>query len=149
MIKRLTYSPSNVEILAEIERQCFGKEAWSKESLDSELANTYSVFWAYIESSDAVGYVSARDMAGEVQICNVAVLPRYRRRGYARALLNEVIEFARQRNAVTVELEVNTQNTAAVNLYGSAGFSAVGLRRNFYPQSDIGKDAYTMTLDIG
>jgi ribosomal-protein-alanine N-acetyltransferase len=41
-----------------------------------------------------------------------------------------------------VFLEVRTDNAAAIGLYESVGFAAVGLRKRYYRVS--GADAYTM-----
>ena len=67
--------------------------------------------------------------------------PRFRGRGAGRVLLNTLLQVADERHA-PVFLEVRTDNTVAITLYGSVGFTVAGVRRNYYQPS--GKDAYVM-----
>jgi ribosomal protein S18 acetylase RimI-like enzyme len=55
-------------------------------------------------------------------IANVAVHPRYRRRGIARALTAAALDHSRSRAAGSTWLHVREENEAAVNLYLSVGF---------------------------
>jgi ribosomal protein S18 acetylase RimI-like enzyme len=54
--------------------------------------------------------------------CALGVAVGYRRGGYGRALMERLIEEARQRHLKEMWLEVYTQNTAAFQLYQSLGF---------------------------
>ena len=60
---------------------------------------------------------------------NVAVADSHRRRGIARALVEELI---RQLDAYQLTLEVRQSNLPAIALYESMGFQQVGLRKNYY-----------------
>lgn len=60
---------------------------------------------------------------------NVAVADSHRRRGIARLLVEELI---RQLDAYQLTLEVRQSNIAAISLYGSMGFTQVGMRKNYY-----------------
>lgn len=55
-------------------------------------------------------------------VSGVGVVPAWRRRGVARAMMKYVIEQARTAGATQVFLEVITQNTKAEKLYRSLGF---------------------------
>lgn len=55
-------------------------------------------------------------------IANVAVHPRYRRRGIARSLTSAALEHSRKRGAGSAWLHVREDNEAAVKLYLSLGF---------------------------
>ena len=75
------------------------------------------------------GFLVARALAGdEHEILNVAVEPRFRRRGIARRLISELqVPYRGQ-----VFLEVRASNTAAQNLYKSLGFQEVAVRHAYY-----------------
>mgnify|MGYP000399452681 CR=1 FL=1 len=67
-------------------------------------------------------------------IHDVTVRPEARRRGVARRLLNEVIQWARGHGCCRVTLEVRSDNTPASELYRSLGFgdsAPVGVRYEF------------------
>lgn len=61
--------------------------------------------------------------SGTWMIGNVAVLPDYRRQGYARLLTEACLDYARQRQARAIILDVVKGNTPAFALYKSLGFS--------------------------
>jgi ribosomal-protein-alanine N-acetyltransferase len=75
------------------------------------------------------GFAVARRVApDEIEILNVAVDPIFRRRGAARALIQEFIG----RNPGTLYLEVRQSNVAARKLYHSLGFQAIAVRQDYY-----------------
>lgn len=99
------------------------------------------------ESSTIVGYIVARETAGELHINNVAVRAEYRRRGIGATLLDQILDEARTRNAKAAFLEVRSANRAAQALYEKSGFRAIARRANYY--SDPPEDAVVMTLELG
>jgi ribosomal-protein-alanine N-acetyltransferase len=92
------------------------------------------------------GFCLAWRAADELQLIELATLPRYRRRGVARALLSELVEHGRCHGARLVLLEVRRSNGAAIALYESAGFRATGVRRRYYASN--GEDALIMMLGL-
>jgi ribosomal-protein-alanine N-acetyltransferase len=100
-----------------------------------------------IDASPIVGYIIARETAGELHINNVAVRSEYRRRGIGATLLNRVLEEARSRKAKAAFLEVRSANRAAQTLYEKSGFKAIARRANYY--SEPQEDAVVMSLVLG
>ena len=82
----------------------------------------------------------------ELHILNLATAAEERRRGVARALMNEASERARARGAVLGTLEVRRSNAPALALYHALGWRQVGVRRNYYV--DEGEDAIVMVQDL-
>lgn len=146
MTEKLTFSMQTVFQLNNIEKVCFGKEAWTVNNLVAEFNNEFSHMFAERDGDKIVGYVCMRVMYEEAQICNVAVLPEYRRRGIATRLLERVAEYAAEQGCERCELEVNTANTPTVELYKKCGYEIAGTRPNFYRRSKRfpSRDAYTM-----
>ena len=103
----------------------------------------YGTGIACIEDGVLVAYVGMVSVLDEGEIVNVATHPDHRRRGYARAVIDEVLKLARGRGVTTLTLEVRESNAAARALYESAGFLAVGIRAGFY--SHPREDAVIMT----
>lgn len=149
MIEKLSYTMQNIFQLEKIEKECFGKDAWSIPALRGEFENEYSHFFAKICDGKIVGYVCIRVMCEEAQICNLAVKNDYRRQGIATELLKEIAGFSALQGCERCELEVNTANTPAVELYKKCGYEIVGTRVNFYRKSRYPtKDAYTMVCSL-
>ena len=69
------------------------------------------------------------DNGKEGYICNVYTKNAYRCRGIQTALLNEVIEFSKNKNIC--ELTLSSDNEKAISIYKKAGFGFDDLRMNF------------------
>lgn len=146
MIQQLSFSMPTVFQLNKIEKVCFGKEAWTVNNLVGEYRNEFSHMFGEVVDDVIVGYVCVRIMYEEAQICNIAVLPEYRRQGIATRLLATVDDFAKVQDCERCELEVNTANIPAVELYRKCGYEVAGTRPNFYKRTKRypTRDAYTM-----
>lgn len=93
-----------------------------------------------------VAFLLAWAVADELHVINVATHPDHRRCGAARALLAELLTHARANRVRLVVLEVRRSNRAALSLYRSHGFCAMGIRRGYY--ADNAEDAIEMMLAI-
>jgi ribosomal-protein-alanine N-acetyltransferase len=100
-----------------------------------------------VEAVPILGYIVARETAGELHINNFAVRSGHRRRGIGAALLERVLAEARLRKANAAFLEVRSGNHAAQALYEKSGFRAIARRANYY--SDPREDAVVMSLVLG
>ncbi|MCI0398856.1 MAG: GNAT family N-acetyltransferase [Chloroflexi bacterium] len=80
------------------------------------------------ENGRIVGNLSLIEtrLPGRYLIANVAVHPDFRRRGIARTLMVEAIEYLRRRGSRMALLQVETNNTAARHLYEQLNFATVG-----------------------
>lgn len=118
--------------IAELERLCFS-EPWSENSL---LLLTEENNFGAVALSDGhvVAYGGMTTVLDEGSITNVAVRPDFQRQGIGRAILTALLSEAKARGIESVFLEVRESNAPARGLYRSAGFSEVGIRRNFYRQ---------------
>jgi ribosomal-protein-alanine N-acetyltransferase len=94
------------------------------------------------------GFVLALLAAEDCEVITLAVRPESRRAGVARALLSAALDRAAAAGATAAHLEVGRGNAAAVALYRSAGFAAVGCRRGYYDEGGRGEDAIRMTLPL-
>lgn len=83
-------SEAHLDSLAEIERQCF-QAPWDKAALREELKNSQKLFLVAEEDGSVLGYVGCQTVLDEGYITNVAVAHAARRRGVARALLQELL----------------------------------------------------------
>jgi ribosomal-protein-alanine N-acetyltransferase len=93
-----------------------------------------------------VGFLCLSLPADEGHINNMAVDPRWRRRGVARALMDRALEYAAGRRARTAHLEVRTSNVGAQALYRDFGFEVVGVRRRYYSRPP--EDALVMQKSL-
>lgn len=78
----------------------------------------------YIAEKDnkAIGKVHVELISGNGGIYGLGVLPKYRSQGFGRAILKLAIEKLREHNANEIMLQVEAENSNALNLYKSCGF---------------------------
>lgn len=131
-----------------IERASF-TNPWSRRAFLHELReNSTAQLWvARPEPGGSVaGYLCLWFIVDEVHITNLAVDPRQRRQGVARALVATVLGRCRAEGAGRAILEVRPSNHEAQRLYESFGFRTVGRRKGYY--FDNGEDALVMEVDL-
>ncbi len=138
-------NPYFADDVAEIEKLCF-TENWSAQLLENEFSNPLSRYFVAMYEGKTVGYCGYMIPASEGEILRVAVLPQYRRRGFARMLVLHLIEDAKALGLLSLELEVRENNHAARKLYENLGFEAVGRRKNYYKNPT--EDALLLHLSL-
>lgn len=133
---------TDIAAVVEIEKQ--GQlEPWTGKSFLEELDRLHSyMFVARVnencDRSDLsqpgciAGYICYWCVADEIQILNIAVHEKFRRRKIGRALLTHAIREGCERKARVANLEVRKSNTAARRLYETEGFRVVGERPDYY-----------------
>ena len=128
----------HVASVAELEKICFGTEAWSEKSVTSELTNVLSLWLVAMEENAVAGYVGSQTVMDETDMMNVAVHPDYRRKGIAEALVISLVEALKEKGSHCLTLEVRASNAPAIALYEKLGFQQIGLRKNYYhnPKED-------------
>ena len=131
------------EVLA-IERVCF-QTPWSRAAFRYELAqNRVARGWVMRVGREVGGYLCWWEIAHEIHITNLAVHPRFRRQGLARALLGALLQEGEGAAVEQVFLEVRPTNDGALGLYRAFGFQVIGRRKGYY--LDTGEDALVMEL---
>jgi [ribosomal protein S18]-alanine N-acetyltransferase len=132
----ITPVPLGAEVpLAAMHRACFPEGPWDAATLERILALAGGFGYLAWHAESPVGFILARDLAGEVEILSVGVLPPWRRRAVGRALMDAVVAKAERDGLGSIVLEVATENAAARRLYAAFGFVQVGRRPGYYRQS--------------
>jgi len=136
--------------VVEIERAGF-RHPWSEELLRRELDHVWSrILLAVVDGADGseriLGFVVFWIVHDEIHVLNVATALEARRRGVARALMEQTVEEGRRRGSRLATLEVRRSNLPAIALYQALGYREVGVRPNYY--ADEGEDAIVMDLDL-
>ena len=76
---------------------------------------------------------------------NIVVKKDHRGQGISNFILENTINFCKEAKIKSINLEVNVENTIAINLYKKYNFSKVGCRKKYY-NNEI--DALLMTLNL-
>lgn len=114
---------------------------WTTDNLKSELENSTSKCIVAKSNDKIVGFAGIWFSVDDAHITNIVVHKDFRHKGIGSMLLEKLIELAKVKNSLT--LEVNTKNTDAHGLYLKYGFKNLGIRPKYYKGV---QDAYIMTL---
>ena len=144
MIQITPMNEQNYKAVAAIEAACFS-QPWSEKTFFEELSNPNAHTYLALENGEPAGFLSVWEVLGEVSVNNIAVLDAHRRKGIAKALLQQMLAELSQAQSVT--LEVRKSNSAAIALYKAFGFEQVGERKNFYSQPTENAILMTKTLN--
>lgn len=82
-------------------------------------------------SNEIIGKIHVEYSANSAFIFGFGILPDYRRKGYGRATLNELLRLIEEININEVSLDVVCTNKNALNLYISCGFQQQSIM-NYY-----------------
>jgi ribosomal-protein-alanine N-acetyltransferase len=117
-----------------------------RDQLYAELARPWSRRWvARHEFDGVVGCALAWHVADELHVLNLATRSDRRRLGIGRALMQEMLRYARENRVDHVLLEVRRSNAPAVALYRAIGFFVTGVRQRYYSDDE---DAVEMMLSL-
>ncbi|WP_240499401.1 ribosomal protein S18-alanine N-acetyltransferase [Oceanococcus atlanticus] len=121
---------------------------WSRGIFEDCLQFGYPSWVAESENGDIAGHAVMTLAVGEGHILNVCAHPHFQGMGLGRCLLNTLVDHAEGEAAQRMFLEVRASNHAAIQLYRSAGFEEVGVRRGYYPDDDGREDAVVLCREL-
>lgn len=104
--------------------------------------------WVLERERHIIGYGVMSVGVGECHILNLCVQPPAQRSGYGQTILDHLLDLAVKHDAEVAFLEVRPSNVAAKQLYATAGFNEVGVRRNYYPARFGREDAVIMARSL-
>jgi ribosomal-protein-alanine N-acetyltransferase len=94
------------------------------------------------DKKNLVSFCSLKPILDEWEIYDIATVPEYRNRGFAKKIAAEALNFAEKNGAKKVFLEVRESNEKAINLYINLGFEKYASRKNYYANN--GENAVCM-----
>jgi ribosomal-protein-alanine acetyltransferase len=117
-----------------IEKEVYGKTAWSSAQFKEEFAKAPkdAYYLAAEEKGELIAYAGIFYVADVADVHTITVLEKYRRKGVGRELLKRLIDWARVKKADAIMLEMRVGNDAARPLYEQYGFVEISKRENYY-----------------
>jgi len=137
--------PGDVQDVMALERMCF-RTHWTREQFLLGLQRGAFRIFGRRERGVLLAYAAFSVIAGEMEILNIATHPFHRRKGFARQLMQAVLDACHRENVEQGFLEVRRSNVGAIDLYEKFGFIKVGTRKNYYP--DNHEDALLYRVDL-
>lgn len=118
---------------------------WNYKIFKDELVNNNSSYLVLRYDGEIVCYGGVKIIIDEADIMNIVTRKDKRNMGFAKFVLNELINISKERNCKQITLEVNENNSLAIHLYEIFGFKQVGLRKKYYDGVD---NAILMILEL-
>lgn len=109
---------------------------WSFEIFKEEIVNNNSRYLLLTYDDEIVCYGGIKIILDEANIMNIVTKKDKRNQGFARFILNELINISEEENCTSITLEVRENNLPAIHLYELFDFKEVGRRKNYYKNGD-------------
>lgn len=137
--------PEDAAVMAALESDVFGPDAWSEALLSEELRSPWSTYLGVFDAGTLIAYGGVKgDQEGDLM--TIGVIPEHRGSGVGSALLQDLLEVAHERGIGELFLEVRASNKAARALYQNAGFEELARVSSYYRHPT--EDAVTMRLEL-
>jgi|TARA_B100000214_G_scaffold80204_1_gene54298 ribosomal-protein-alanine N-acetyltransferase len=116
---------------------------WSNDSIDKHFDNKKSINIEMSLDSNFIGvlighYLYQSSDLDEFEILHIAILPKFRNRGFALNLMKELEKLLNiNKKSLKIFLEVSSFNKFAIKLYEKLGYKAYNERKNYYRSKSI------------
>jgi ribosomal-protein-alanine N-acetyltransferase len=146
----ITYRVANtfdLPVFVSLDKELFPYSPWSASQYKEEFSSpTRHFVVALDEAQSIIGYAGVfAPGAAEADVLTVGVVPAHRGKGIARQLMGSITDWAQQQGSTAMMLEVKVDNTEAIGLYESLGYSKLNVRKDYF---GAGLDALVMRLDL-
>lgn len=118
---------------------------WSYTTLKDELSSPTSKYFVIKKDNIILGFCGIKIITDFVEIMNIVIKKDSRGLGLSNFLLENTINKCKELNLKSINLDVNVENTIAINLYKKYNFVKVGIRKKYYNNVS---DAILMTLNL-
>ena len=147
-MKLQPFDAAHILVAAEVDAKCFPIQNFSVELLQQLVSSPQVMGYLAHHDDEVIGYMLVRHAAGEAEILTIAVLEKYRRKGYAEEMLTTCFTELQSQQVEKVYLEVRVSNTAACKLYEKFGGQQVAIRPKYYEAAAAGQmeDAFVYCI---
>lgn len=146
MIRVRKAMSKDVDDILRIEEESF-TTPWSRKSLEMEVTQNQLAHYLVVEENYmVVGYGGFWKIADEAHIGNIAIAKEYRRKGFGKILMKEMVSLAKSLEIEAMTLEVRPSNEPALRLYSFFDFYHAGIRKNYY--SDTHEDGWILWKEL-
>lgn len=137
----------DLPVFVSLDKELFPYSPWSASQYREEFSSPTRHFVVAVDEAESViGYagVFAPGQA-EADILTVGVVPNHRGKGIAKALMALLTDWAKAQGSTAMMLEVKVDNSEAIGLYQSLGYSMLNIRKDYF---GAGLDAQVMRLEL-
>ena len=121
---------ASVTAVYEILSDVYPVSPWSEKQILSDMQQDNVDYFFVKKDEKIVGFLAISQLAGELEITNIAIKKAYQGHGLGSQLLADLdhVDFP-------IFLEVRASNTPAQALYKKCGFGIIGKRKQYYHEA--------------
>jgi ribosomal-protein-alanine N-acetyltransferase len=137
----------DLPVFVSLDKELFPYSPWSSSQYKEEFSSPTRHFVVAIDDAQSIiGYAGVFAPGGaEADVLTVGVIPSHRGKGIARQLMAMITSWAKEQGSIAMMLEVKVDNSNAIGLYESLGYSKLNVRKDYF---GAGLDALVMRLDL-
>ena len=137
----------DLPVFVSLDKELFPYSPWSASQYKEEFSSPTRHFVVAVDDEqNIIGYAGIFAPGdAEADVLTVGVVPEHRGKGVAKALMALITDWASTQGSTAMMLEVKTDNTAAIGLYESLGYSKLNVRKDYF---GAGLDAQVMRLEL-
>jgi ribosomal protein S18 acetylase RimI-like enzyme len=136
------FKPADMDRVLEIERACFGKDAYDRKLFAEYARKCGGLFLLVLGRRSVDGYsiacISEKLGSFVASLESIAVDPRARGKGAASSLMKSTIRRLKLQGVHRITLMVRKSNAAALRFYERRGFTAVRRAPGYYEDGEEG-----------
>ncbi|HEQ9727916.1 TPA: ribosomal protein S18-alanine N-acetyltransferase [Streptococcus pyogenes] len=129
-----TLSESNMKTVEEqakniyqLLEMVYGMSPWTLEQVLIDIRRDQTDYFLLYDHDKLLGFLAIQDLAGEVEMTQIAILPSHQELGLASQLMTHLDSIESD-----IFLEVRESNHRAQGLYQKFGFKFIGKRPDYY-----------------
>lgn len=129
-----TLSESNMKTVEEqakniyqLLEMVYGTSPWTLEQVLIDIRRDQTDYFLLYDHDKLLGFLAIQDLAGEVEMTQIAILPSHQELGLASQLMTHLDSIESD-----IFLEVRESNHRAQGLYQKFGFKFIGKRPDYY-----------------
>ena len=111
-------------------------DAWKEDSFREEIEKDYSHYFVCECDGEVAGYAGIWCIYETAELIRIATAPKFRKKGIANMLMQEILSCAKDCGCERMMLEVRKSNTPAQALYKKFGFDEINVRKGYYNGED-------------
>ncbi|HGK7859197.1 ribosomal protein S18-alanine N-acetyltransferase [Streptococcus pyogenes] len=105
----------------------YGTSPWTLEQVLIDIRRDQTDYFLLYDRDKLLGFLAIQDLAGEVEMTQIAILPSHQELGLASQLMTHLDSIESD-----IFLEVRESNHRAQGLYQKFGFKFIGKRPDYY-----------------